>query len=186
MNALDAFLSIPKDTIPRELFLDYKEKNKSKNHQRSSYRYDYELNLLYKERVTTSDKSTYIMKSCVPDLYKVGHSANLSKRFKSIRNTFPYSLLDLKPLAVCGEDVESKVIGRSGCWLNARPHPFEKCEELLYVSGDDLQFILDYFGFSLINEGEEYPTTIKKITRDYYDPIDGRHIHTRIVYENQL
>lgn len=184
MSELDELLLMPKDDIHRELFSDYMATVTETTIKPCPYRYDSKLNLIYKETINYKCRFTYIMRSRIPGLYKIGHTENPSARFKNIQDFWPYSLLELKPLALCNEDVESILKILTGCEKQKRPYPFDKTTELLYISEDDLLFILTTFGFSFVS-GEKYPSSLKKICRDYFHPLDGHYIYTTISYESQ-
>ena len=148
------------------------------------FRYDKKRNIIYRIQTISEDqaKITYIAKAEGMDIYKVGCTKNLSQRINGLRNKKPYSLLNLKPIAYCPDNIES-AIKRSIGFRNAElPHPFEKSTELMFLAQEDVDKLITECGFTRI-VGDELPKAKSYSYKICYDPKTGRCIKVERIYD---
>ena len=183
MESIDVLLSLKHDVFERDPiieFLDVVEKSQ----EPCKFRYDCSSGMIYEDVDISDRKYTYIAKANKGDIYKIGHTDNLKRRIKSLALDKPYSFLGLKPIAFCPRDCENVILVFTQAKYRPLPKPFDNARELLILSDDDIDFIIETFGFFKI-EGDEYPEEMMKIARRFYDPVDGHYINTEMIFNNK-
>ena len=180
MKDIDTLISLPKDKIIREMVLETVSDERGFEKPGIKLRYDSASGMLYKETVVKPHKYTYIAKAEKGDIYKIGHTGNLEKRIRTLNSQKPYSLLGLKPIAFCEEDYEWIILCSAQRSSRILPPPFSTAKEILILSDDDLNFLIDSFGFTHINESN-YPGVMTRTIRDFYDPNDGHYVKTETI-----
>ena len=144
------------------------------------FRYDHATGLIYRDTNISHNKYTYIAKSEYGDIYKIGHTLNLEERVNTLNDDKAYSLLKLEPIAFCIRDYESLILALTGARTKKRPAPFEKKKEIRLLTSDDIEFIIESFGFIRIDG--KVPGLIKRTKRDYFNPDNGKYIRTEYKY----
>lgn len=101
----------------------------------------------------------YIAKDKRSDAYKIGVTSDLRLRMTSLHNTAPYNRYDFALFAYkVGYDEESlrRAIIMSGARM-ANPYSWE----MFLITDDDISFIVEHCGFTLIGEDGIIPYTFK-------------------------
>ena len=181
MREIDALLGLDYDSFEREDISECLDVVNA-SHDPCEFRYDPESGMIYEDIDITKSKYTYIAKAEEGDIYKVGHTNNLKERASNFIYDTPYSFLNLKPIAFSPRDCEKLILIFTKAHLRILPKPFEKAKEILILTDEDLEYLLDTFGFVRIS-GEQYPGEITRTLRMYYDPNDGRFVKEEALFK---
>lgn len=101
----------------------------------------------------------YIAKDRGSDAYKIGVTSNLKSRMSSLHNAGPYNRYDLDLFAYKGgydEESLRRAIIMSGARM-ANPYSWE----MFLITDEDISFIVEHCGFTLIGEDGIIPYTFK-------------------------
>ena len=178
-ESINALLSQSGDTLLKEGIQDVLRVMDTREKE-CPFRYDHVTGLIYRDTNISYNKYTYIAKSEYGDIYKIGHTLNLRERVKTLNDDKTYSLLKLEPIAFCIRDYESLILAVTGGGMRKRPAPFEKKKEIRLLTSDDIEFIIESFGFIRIDGN--VPGLIKRTKRDYFNPGNGKYIRTEFRY----
>lgn len=122
---------------------------------------------------TVATSYAYILKSKkVDNLYKFGKTIDLSRRVNEVNSKGAYRGNDFIPYAFAPYDIELRLLQGlfySGAEPYIKNSKGNRYTEAYYLDNDDLQFIIDCFGFRLIVD-DIVPSTIfyKRETTRYY------------------
>lgn len=101
----------------------------------------------------------YIAKDRGSDAYKIGVTSNLKSRMSSLHSAGPYNKYDLDLFAYKGgydEESLRQAIIMSGARM-ANPYSWE----MFLITDEDISFIVEHCGFTLIGEDGIIPYTFK-------------------------
>jgi len=175
---------IPKDNLNWDAIADIAGYRTTSLVDQCKYRYDMEKHKIYTSE-TTCSRFTYIAKASEFDLYKIGHTTDLKRRMKELSSIRPYSLLKLDAFAYTEEDIETFLKAVLPCRSHKLPEPFNKTEELLHLSNEDVAKLLSVFSFKEIRKKEDIPSAIYRTKKTYFDPNNGECNEISISYSIQ-
>lgn len=173
--------SVAKDSVNQDVYSVFSTLSSRNYHGGCDYRYDEKEKAIYTDREYGRPRYTYIAKAKDLDVYKIGHTTNLSKRFISLHSKPPYSLLELEPFAYTPEDVESEILAIYGSTFRELPEPFNTAKELVFLDKSGIEWLLNAYPFTRVISGKILPGEMKKITRYYFEPTNGECIKTRVI-----
>ena len=136
------------------------------------YRYDDKEKAIYAECTIKNDYYSYIAKSRYQNIYKVGHTKNLTQRAVDLKRNKPYSELELDIIAFCEKDYEFELLAVANSKNRILPAPLNKMKELMFISDSDAERIIDLCGFTRVQNGK-LPKHLKRIQRVYFHPTTG-------------
>lgn len=179
-DKIGVLLGLENDVVCREGLDEFFEVTRKP----TEYRYDRESGLIYCEKEIEKSDWTYIAKAEVGNIFKIGHTSNLKQRADILRTQKPYSYLNLRMIAYHCRNCEkiALIFSSKGRKL---PRPFEKMEEIRLLSDDDLNYLVESFGFKPADP-DNLPVDVRRFERMYYDPDNGNHIKTEYFIEESL
>lgn len=137
------------------------------------YRYDSNQKVIYSLSEKENATYTYIAKADGLDIYKIGHTTNLSRRMRELSSKKPYSYLRLKAIAYSCYDIEKALLLSIKDTSKCLPAPYDKVEELVVLKLNDVLKIIKRGHFISLDDPKRLPGQLTQICRTEYDPDDG-------------
>ena len=137
------------------------------------YRYDSDKNVIYSLTKKENTMYTYIAKADGLDIYKIGHTTDLSRRMRELSSQKPYSYLRLKAIAYSSYDIEKALLLSIKDATKRLPAPYDKVKELVVLKLNDVLKIMQRGRFVPLDSPKILPGQLTKVYRTEYDPDDG-------------
>lgn len=137
------------------------------------YRYDSDKNVIYSLTEKENALYTYIAKADGLDIYKIGHTTDLSRRMRELSSKKPYSYLHLKAIAYSCYDIEKALLLSIKDATKFLPAPYDKVKELVVLKLNDVLKIIKRGLFISLDNPKRLPGQLTLICRTEYDADDG-------------
>lgn len=128
------------------------------------YRYDNSVGMMYQEE-TEKQKFTYIAKTNIPNVYKVGSSYSLERRETELLKQGNYKEYTPTIIAYCPINIESLLLDTifEPKKVPIKPRP----KELVYADEGYLNRVIKYFHF-FPYDPQNKPVEAEQVNRHYY------------------